>query len=229
MIMDKKIKLTSLLLALTLTLAACGTSDSNSDNTSEDHSSNQQTEEASNNSSTEDDDNNDDVDDSTENDDGNDNSDDNASPETDSSEINLDSYDSTIEDAIKKAQSKFDGQLTDIGLERENNKWVYKIELESDSEEYDVSYDVNTLDIIEEEKDSENDDEDNEYFKYEDLIAFDEAITTAKSEVDGKATEISTDFDDGVLYYEVSIQNQNGEDVDVIIDAKSGETVEINE
>ena len=227
--MDKKIKLTSLLLALTLTLAACGTSDSNSDNTSEDHSSNQQTEEASNNSSTEDDDNNDDVDDSTENDDGNDNSDDNASPETDSSEINLDSYDSTIEDAIKKAQSKFDGQLTDIGLERENNKWVYKIELESDSEEYDVSYDVNTLDIIEEEKDSENDDEDNEYFKYEDLIAFDEAITTAKSEVDGKATEISTDFDDGVLYYEVSIQNQNGEDVDVIIDAKSGETVEINE
>src|SRR5699024_10023580 len=225
MIMDKKIKLTSLLLALTLTLAACGTSDSNSDNTSEDNSSNQQTEETSNDSSTEDDDNNDDANDSTENDDG----DDNASPETDSSEINLDSYDSTIEDAIKKAQSNFDGQLTDIGLERENNKWVYKIELESDSEEYDVSYDVNTLDIIEEEKDSENDDEYNEYFKYEDLITFDEAITTAKSEVDGKATEISTDFDDGVLYYEVSIQNQNGEDVDVIIDAKSGETVEIDE
>lgn len=227
--MDKKIKLTSLLLALTLTLAACGTSDSNSDNTSEDNSSNQQTEETSNDSSTEDDDNNDDANDSTENDDGDDNSDDNASPETDTSEINLDSYDSTIEDAIKKAQSNFDGQLTDIGLERENNKWVYKIELESDSEEYDVSYDVNTLDIIEEEKDSENDDEDNEYFKYEDLITFDEAITTAKSEVDGKATEISTDFDDGVLYYEVSIQNQNGEDVDVIIDAKSGETVEIDE
>lgn len=223
--MDKKIKLTSLLLALTLTLAACGTSDSNSDNTSEDNSSNQQTEETSNDSSTEDDDNNDDANDSTENDDG----DDNASPETDSSEINLDSYDSTIEDAIKKAQSNFDGQLTDIGLERENNKWVYKIELESDSEEYDVSYDVNTLDIIEEEKESENDDEDNEYFKYEDLITFDEAITTAKSEVHGKATEISTDFDDGVLYYEVSIQNQNGEDVDVIIDAKSGETVEIDE
>ena len=227
--MDKKIKLTSLLLALTLTLAACGTSDSNSDNTSEDNSSNQQTEETSNDSSTEDDDNNDDADDNTENDEGDDNSDDNASPETDTSEINLDSYDSTIEDAIKKAQSNFDGQLTDIGLERENNKWVYKIELESDSEEYDVSYDVNTLDIIEEEKDSENDDEDNEYFKYEDLITFDEAITTAKSEVDGKATEISTDFDDGVLYYEVSIQNQNGEDVDVIIDAKSGETVEIDE
>ena len=227
--MDKKIKLTSLLLALTLTLAACGSSDSNSDNTSEDNSSNQQTEETSNDSSTEDDDNNDDANDSTENDDGDDNSDDNASPETDTSEINLDSYDSTIEDAIKKAQSNFDGQLTDIGLERENNKWVYKIELESDSEEYDVSYDVNTLDIIEEEKDSENDDEDNEYFKYEDLITFDEAITTAKSEVDGKATEISTDFDDGVLYYEVSIQNQNGEDVDVIIDAKSGETVEIDE
>ena len=223
--MDKKIKLTSLLLALTLTLAACGTSDSNSDNTSEDNSSNQQTKETSNDSSTEDDDNNDDANDSTENDDG----DDNASPETDSSEINLDSYDSTIEDAIKKAQSNFDGQLTDIGLERENNKWVYKIELESDSEEYDVSYDVNTLDIIEEEKDSENDDEYNEYFKYEDLITFDEAITTAKSEVNGKATEISTDFDDGVLYYEVSIQNQNGEDVDVIIDAKSGETVEIDE
>lgn len=223
--MDKKIKLTSLLLTLTLTLAACGTSDSNSDNTSEDNSSNQQTEETSNDSSTEDDDNNDDANDSTENDDG----DDNASPETDSSEINLDSYDSTIEDAIKKAQSNFDGQLTDIGLERENNKWVYKIELESDSEEYDVSYDVNTLDIIEEEKDSENDDKYNEYFKYEDLITFDEAITTAKSEVNGKATEISTDFDDGVLYYEVSIQNQNGEDVDVIIDAKSGETVEIDE
>ena len=227
--MDKKIKLTSLLLALTLTLAACGTSDSNSDNTSEDHSSNQQTEETSNDSSTEDDDNNDDADDNTENDDSDDNSDDNASSETDSSEINLDSYESTIEDAIKKAQSNFDGQLTDIGLEKENNKWVYKIELESDSEEYDVSYDVNTLDIIEEEKDSENDDEDNEYFKYEELITFDEAITTAKSEVDGKATEISTDFDDGVLYYEVSIQNQNGEDVDVIIDAKSGETVKIDE
>lgn len=222
--MDKKIKLTSLLLALTLTLAACGASDSNSDNTSEDHSSNQQTEETSNDSSTEDDDNSDDN-----SDDSDDNSDDNASSETDSSEINLDSYDSTIEDAIKKAQSNFDGQLTDIGLEKENNKWVYKIELESDSEEYDVSYDVNTLDIIEEEKDTEDDDEDNQYFKYEDLITFDEAITTAKSEVDGKATEISTDFDDGVLYYEVSIQNQNGEDVDVIIDAKSGETVEIDE
>ncbi|MBP1939809.1 PepSY domain-containing protein [Phocicoccus pinnipedialis] len=208
--MDKKIRLTALLLALTLTLAACGTSNSDS---KVDSDTVQKTDETATETTTETDD------DSTDND----------TDKTSSSEINLESFDSTIEDAIKKAKSNFDGQLTDITLDNENNKWVYKIELESDTEEYDVTFDVNTLDVINQESETEDDDDDNESFKYEDLVTLEEAIQTAKNEVDGRAVEISTEWDDDVLYYEVSIVSQSGEEVDVIIDAKSGDFVEIDD
>lgn len=139
-------------------------------------------------------------------------------------------FDTSIEDAIEEAKSKFDGELTDIGVSTKNNQYVYKIELENDTEEYEVSLDVNDLSVVEEETEKEDDSEDNDYFDYKDLVKVEEAIETAKKEVDGKVEEWSTDFEDGKLYYEISIiQDSDNEDVDVIIDAYTGDFLEIDD
>ena len=83
---------------------------------------------------------------------------------------------------------------------------------------------------MEEETEKEDDSEDNDYFDYKDLVKVEDAIETAKKEVDGKVEEWSTDFEDGKLYYEISIiQDSDNEDVDVIIDAYTGDFVEIDD
>lgn len=223
--MTKKIKLTSLLLALSVTLAACSSGDN--DDKDNDMSNNKEpktTEESKSNDTNDDKSNDNKSDNNTESDD---KSDDSASKDTD--EIDVSQFNKTLDDAIKEAKSKFDGELTEIGIEQKANQWVYDIELENESEEYKIAMNVDTLEVVKESRDPENHPDKGEYFKYEDLVKVEDAIKTAKNQVDGKVTEVSTDWDNQKLYYEVTILKDDGEDVDVMIDAHSGDFVEIDD
>ncbi|WP_040929594.1 PepSY domain-containing protein [Nosocomiicoccus massiliensis] len=214
--MNTKFKITSLLIAASLTLAACG-NDNNEDATDQNESNQTETTQSTNDNDSE---NND-----SENDSSSDESTNNTSS-NEGDELDMASFSKSIEDAIDEAKSRFDGQLTDIGVSKENNQYVYKIELESDTEEYEVSLDVNDLSVVKEETEAEDDDDDNKYFNYSDLVKVEDAIQTAKDNVNGKVKEWSTDFDDGNLYYEIEIVQDNGNDVDVKVDAYTGDFVE---
>ena len=209
--MNTKFKITSLLIAASLTLAACG--NDNNEKTTDQSESNQTetTESTSDNKSENDNSSNDNT---------------NTSSSSESDELDMASFSKSIEDAIEEAKSRFDGQLTDIGVSKENNQYVYKIELESDTQEYEVSLDVNDLSVVKEETEAEDDENDNKYFNYSDLVKVEDAIQTAKDNVNGKVTEWSTDFDDGNLYYEIEIVQDNGNNVDVKVDAYTGDFVE---
>lgn len=209
--MNTKFKITSLLIAASLTLAACG-NDNNEKTTDQSESKQTETTESTSDNKSENDNSS------------NENSNNASSNEGD--ELDMASFSKSIEDAIEEAKSRFDGQLTDIGVSKENNQYVYKIELESDTEEYEVSLDVNDLSVVKEETEAEDDENDNKYFNYSDLVKVEDAIQTAKDNVNGKVTEWSTDFDDGNLYYEIEITQDNGNDVDVKIDAYTGDFVE---
>lgn len=209
--MNTKFKITSLLIAASLTLAACG-NDNNEETTNQSESKQTETTESTSDNKSENDNSS------------NENSNNASSNEGD--ELDMASFSKSIEDAIDEAKSRFDGQLTDIGVSKENNQYVYKIELESDTEEYEVSLDVNDLSVVKEETEAEDDDDDNKYFNYSDLVKVEDAIQTAKDNVNGKVKEWSTDFDDGNLYYEIEIVQDNGNDVDVKVDAYTGGFVE---
>lgn len=214
--MNTKFKITSLLIAASLTLAACG-NDNNEETTNQSESKQTETTESTSDNKSE---NNDSENDNSSNENSN-----NASS-NEGDELDMASFSKSIEDAIEEAKSRFDGQLTDIGVSKENNQYVYKIELESDTEEYEVSLDVNDLSVVKEETEAEDDENDNKYFNYSDLVKVEDAIQTAKDNVNGKVTEWSTDFDDGNLYYEIEITQDNGNDVDVKIDAYTGDFAE---
>lgn len=214
--MNTKFKITSLLIAASLTLAACG-NDNNEETTNQSESKQTETTESTSDNKSE---NNDSENDNSSNENSN-----NASS-NEGDELDMASFSKSIEDAIEEAKSRFDGQLTDIGVSKENNQYVYKIELESDTEEYEVSLDVNDLSVVKEETEAEDDENDNKYFNYSDLVKVEDAIQTAKDNVNGKVTEWSTDFDNGNLYYEIEITQDNGNDVDVKIDAYTGDFVE---
>ncbi|OFO54175.1 PepSY domain-containing protein [Nosocomiicoccus sp. HMSC059G07] len=209
--MNTKFKITSLLIAASLTLAACG-NDNNEETTNQSESKQTETTESTSDNKSEND--NSSIDNA------------NTSSSSESDELDMASFSKSIEDAIEEAKSRFDGQLTDIGVSKENNQYVYKIELESDTEEYEVSLDVNDLSVVKEETEAEDDENDNKYFNYSDLVKVEDAIQTAKDNVNGKVTEWSTDFDDGNLYYEIEIVQDNGNNVDVKVDAYTGDFVE---
>ena len=225
--MNTKIKLTSLLLALSLTLAACSNNEETTNNENTEDNSSEQTEATKESNESNKDSNDDDSDDNSSSETNNEST---SNESNTNDELDMSQFDTSIEDAIEEAKSKFDGELTDIGVSTKNNQYVYKIELENDTEEYEVSLDVNDLSVVEEETEKEDDSEDNDYFDYKDLVKVEDAIETAKKEVDGKVEEWSTDFEDGKLYYEISIiQDSDNEDVDVIIDAYTGDFVEIDD
>ncbi|WP_096186844.1 PepSY domain-containing protein [Evansella halocellulosilytica] len=59
-------------------------------------------------------------------------------------------------------------------------------------------------------------------------ISSEEAVEIAKGVLDGKLDEVELDTEDGMLVYEVEIK-YNGDDYDFIIDAHSGEIIEIDD
>ncbi|WP_339182638.1 PepSY domain-containing protein [Oceanobacillus sp. FSL W7-1293] len=216
----KKILLLCLTLLLSITLAACGTSDdSNTDNNAANDS---DTNENAN-------DNNEDANTEDENtDDANTNGNNNDAAENDA--VDLTNASLSVEDAISAFHEKFpDTSVSSIQLDEERGELVYDIDGFDDSTEYSAEIDQSG-EIIAEEQEQQDADDRYEELMLDDYITAEEALSTASeaSETEGiTARAWSLEFENGSPVYEINFEDMGSQEVDVYIDAESGEQLHV--
>lgn len=128
----------------------------------------------------------------------------------------------TLQKAKELALQKVDGVVTDIELEKDDNRYYYDIELQDDKFEYDVEVDAVTGKIIKFEKDY---DDDKNHIQTGKVMSTDEAIAIAKTKAAGVVKEIELGEDDGRKVYEIEMKDDEFE-YDIELDAVTGEVLE---
>ena len=147
----------------------------------------------------------------------------------------------SIEEIEKKVLSEKSGVIESIELDRENNKLYYEVEFENDRDDDDIYVDAYSGEIfyddLDDDNDKRDDDDDNDDRNNKEesvvsegqkkLLSKEEAIKIAEKAVDGKVYSFEKDEDDGFYHYELELKSKQGE-VDVEMDASSGEIIEID-
>ena len=215
----KKMLLLCLTLLLSITLAACGTSDDSNteDNAANDSNSNETAE-----------DNNEDTNSEGENE--NTDTNDNTDTTENKDDLDLTSVSLSAEDAMDAFLEHFPGSsLSSIQLDEENGELVYDIDGYDDSMEYSAEIDQSGDVIAEEREQIESDEQYNELV-LGDYITAEEALSIASeaSETEGiTARGWSLDFENGSPVYEINFEDMGSQEVDVYIDAESGEQLHV--
>lgn len=219
--MEKRYKLAGVLLSASLVMAACGGANEEPDSSEVDEVVEENEEFASTEDSTEESPE-ESTDESTEEPSGQptDGSSDTIAP----GDLNHDAG-----EAVDAASGNFDGELVEVELDNEDNQWVYKVDMESESEEYETVLSVDDLSVIDEQTESDDDFDTEEHFNYGDAIPAEEAVQTAMDETNGELEGWTLDKDDGQIQYDVEIKNGDNGDVDVTINAENGEIVETDD
>ncbi|WP_271402106.1 PepSY domain-containing protein [Salinicoccus roseus] len=207
--MEKRYKLASALLSASLVMAACGGADENPDSSEVDEVVEENEELASTEESTEE-----------SNSQSSGSTGDTIAPE----DLNHDA-----EEAVNAASENFDGELVEVELDNEDGQWLYKVDMESESEEYEAKLSVDDLSVVEEQTESDDDFDTDEHFSYGDAVPAEEAVQTAMDETNGELEGWTLDKDDDQLQYEVDMKNGDNEDSDVTINAENGEIVETDD
>ncbi|WP_271398389.1 PepSY domain-containing protein [Salinicoccus roseus] len=207
--MEKRYKLASTLLSASLVMAACGGADENPDSSEVDEVVEENEEFASTEESTEE-----------SNSQSSGSTGDTIAPE----DLNHDA-----EEAVNAASENFDGELVEVELDNEDGQWLYKVDMESESEEYEAKLSVDDLSVVEEQTESDDDFDTDEHFSYGDAVPAEEAVQTAMDETNGELEGWTLDKDDDQLQYEVDMKNGDNEDSDVTINAENGEIVETDD
>lgn len=247
--MSYKYKLASVLLSTGLIMAACGSDGEEEEEESTDNmESSEETEQGTDTSSSEGSSGNDEnVDDTSpdeetdesdeiQNDDEEDNAESNTSDDKSEKDSGSSSNDTVSQDDIKheaqeavdKAKESFDGKLIKVGLDHDENQWVYKVDLEQETEDYEAKLSVEDLSVINESIETDDDKDSEDQFEYSQAVPAEEAVQTAIEEAGG-SSEIEgweLDKDDGRLEYKIELKNTDGDDVDIKIDGESGEVIE---
>jgi len=143
----------------------------------------------------------------------------------------------TFDDIEQIVSAQYPGTISEIELEKKYDKVVYDVDVITDDKKYDIKLDANTGEIVKiEEKqrkqdvnvtETQDNQKDAKQPKLENrepelIIDMKEAIDIALKEYPGKVKEAELDEEDGRLIYEIEIK-ANGEEVDIDIDAKTGE------
>lgn len=135
-------------------------------------------------------------------------------------------------DAVSAAQQEFDGRLTSLELDSERQGYVYSVDLVSGSEEYEALVSASSGEILRDETESLDGDDaaeaGDEVFELEGLVEPGDAMTAATGEAEGAARSWSLDREWDGIFYEVEVAPSAGDDLDVTIDAESGEVVEVD-
>lgn len=207
--MEKRYKLASALLSASLVMAACGGADENPDSSEVDEVVEENEEFASTEESTEE-----------SNSQSSGSTGDTIAPEY----LNHDA-----EEAVNAASENFDGELVEVELDNEDGQWLYKVDMESESEEYEAKLSVDDLSVVEEQTESDDDFDTDEHFSYGDAVPAEEAVQTAMDETNGELEGWTLDKDDDQLQYEVDMKNGDNGDSDVTINAENGEIVETDD
>ncbi|GAA3719981.1 hypothetical protein GCM10022378_07610 [Salinicoccus jeotgali] len=224
--MSRRYKLASLLLATSLTVGACS-DDSESENaetTTEESTANETTEDTTTEEATEESSSSNKA--TTESSSGGGTTDESSG--TTSETISPEEIKHNADEAVQTASDNFEGELKSLEFEKENDSWVYKVELENESEEYEAHISADDLSIINEETENNDDFDTDEHFNYQDAVSAEDVIQTAMDEKDGKLEGWSLDKDDGQLEYEVELK-QDSNSHDVKINAENGEVLKTDD
>lgn len=244
--MSYRYKLASVLLSAGLVMAACGNGGENEEesagNSGENEETGQNTEQSSSEENSEEsvdetspDEEMDDSNDDGSSGDGND-SEDNASGDNSGEGSGGSSSDTIVQDdishnaqeAVDTARESFDGELIQVELDHDDGQWVYKVDMEQGSEEYEVKLSVEDLSVVNESTETDDDDDSEDQFEYSEAVTAEDAVQTAIDEAGGNG-EIegwSLDKDDGSLEYEIELKNTDNGDADIKINAESGDVIE---
>lgn len=139
------------------------------------------------------------------------------------------------QDALKKAQGKFDGDISKIELEQgDTGNYEYKIELLSDQQKYAMQVDANSGDVISEktddfDKDKVGSERQKKRVDMDNIVSLQDAMDAAKGAHDGPINKWKLEGKDSGAQYEFDIDksdNPHGDDYEVQVDAKSGKVTQ---
>lgn len=131
--------------------------------------------------------------------------------------------------AVDKATERFDGVVKEVELDEDDDLYHFDIEMENDTEEYEVELNAEDLSVLEEDREARDDDDDardNDETDKKDVISSGEAVEIAKKEVGGELKE--WDFDDDDNEYEVEM-NKDGVEYELEINGATGEILEVEQ
>lgn len=137
------------------------------------------------------------------------------------------------DDAVDTAMGNFEGKLAELELDWNRDRYVYKIELVSDTEEYEVRIDADTGELVGEKTEKiESDDlaeKQAEIIDLDAIVSWDEALATALDAQNGTVNEWKLEGTEHGPQYEFDVDDDSGEDYEVTIDARTGELIGIDD
>lgn len=139
------------------------------------------------------------------------------------------------EQAKALALSAVNGKIAGVGTKKINGVYVYEVEIKNEGEEAEILVNMMTGKIIGIESESAENDNEQEESDEDDLsqqelaniktsVTEQEAIQIALKQVSGEVTDVEIERKQGHEVYAVEI-NDNGDEVDVFVDVKTGEVV----
>jgi uncharacterized membrane protein YkoI len=143
-------------------------------------------------------------------------------------------FDVTWQDAVATALERFDGDVTSVELDwkRSAGDYAYSIELQSDAAgEYEVDVHASTGEVVAESADPDSDADADDVLDL-DAVTVDvaDAMQTALDERPGAVVEWTLDTDDGAQVFTFDVVTADGgDDLDITVDAATGESVEIDD
>jgi len=133
------------------------------------------------------------------------------------------------EDAVDTAMENFDGDLAEIELDWNRDRYAYKIELVSQTEEYEVRIDADTGEQFGEQTEKiESDDvaeKTSETIDLDKIVSWDDALATALDAQNGTVNEWKLEGTEHGPQWQFDIDDDAGEDYEVTVDAVSGDLI----
>mgnify|MGYP001241804273 CR=1 FL=1 len=131
----------------------------------------------------------------------------------------------TLEEAIDAFYTHYGDdaiELTGADLDEEDGKYIYSVKGYKDGEEFEAKFDANSLDLIKEERETE-DDTNILAIEKDNIITAKEAMEKAlEGQAEGVYVEgYELEVENGKAVYDIDLENAE----DVIIDAASGEII----
>lgn len=137
------------------------------------------------------------------------------------------------QDALDIANQQFDGDLYSVGLDWERTQFAYTVKLVSDTDEYEVEIDADSGDVLAEETEPLDDDDaaekTSEIIDVERVVPWSDALDAAQSEADGRVDEWKLEGTEQGAQYQFDIGQPSGEDLEVSIDAYTGEFLRLDD
>lgn len=142
--------------------------------------------------------------------------------------INEQAFDVTLNDAVDIYNDNHPNtSIESITFDEESGKYEYDIDGFDDTTEYGLTIDAATGEVTENETDNEDDDDNNDALNLDNILTPQEAMTVALEDVNsGYVDEWHLETDNGTTVYEISIEDSQEDDDDIVLNAETGEIIE---